>query len=182
MKRCYFSKEHTCENRILIAAHLFNVLLPFGFGLYGVLTNQQDAWLLFGVALCISLILLIPGTLYLIYLYGEYALSSEGITLLYAKKYRLFFPWSSITQICLCTIHKTKGAYKKDHVIWCTVGKIKGGPPNLAPRWNEFEYGFIRFRSVLTMEYTDERLAEFKKYTNREIPDYREMKFVIEEA
>lgn len=173
MQKCYFSEKHTRERWIGIICSLFVSITLIGFGIYTALATEDG--ILFCILLFLGLFFILYGTLYDLYVSREYALSENGITIRYAKRKIVYFPWKCISQICICVIHKGKIEGVKDDVIWCTVGKIKKGPPNMARRWNEAEYGFIHFHSVLTIEYTPERLAEFKKYSNQDIPDYRDV-------
>lgn len=106
----------------------------------------------------------------------EYELSDQGITIQYLGRYRRFYSWSSIRKICVCTLFRTSDRLPGELVIWCTTGKIRKEPPRgNRTSWNTQEYILMHFRSVLTMTYTPERLEEFKKYSKREIPDYRDL-------
>ena len=172
MKKCYYSHKTQWVRPLFDVLIIVTPLLCIGFSI-GVYLNYPEDW---GAALFI--VLLGVGSFFGIgisasYLYGEYTLDSDGITVWYFNRFRFFYPWSSITQICLCTINKHRHEYVHYDVIWCTVGEIRGGPLKLARRWNESEYRCIRSRSVVTIEYTPERLAEFKQYVDRYIPDYR---------
>lgn len=173
MQKCYFSEKPAEGRWIGIICSLFVSITLTGFGVFTSLTTED------GILSCILIFLgiffMLYGILYDLYMSREYELSENGITIRYAKRKTVFFPWKCISQICICRIHQGKVESVRDDVIWCTVGKIKKGPSNMARRWNEAEYGFIHFHSVLTMEYTPERLADFKKYSNRDIPDYRDV-------
>ncbi len=106
----------------------------------------------------------------------EYELSEQGITIQYLEKYKRFYSWDSIRQICICRVFRTNDAIPGELVIWCTAGKIRKEPPKgNRISWNREEYILTHFRSVLLMEYSPERLEEFKRYSKREIPDYRDL-------
>lgn len=173
MEKCYFSPKHTKERWIGIICSLFVSITLTGFGVFTSLTTEDG--ILSYILIFLGVFFMLYGILYDLYMFREYELSENGITIRYAKRKTVFFPWKCISQICICRIHQGKVESVRDDVIWCSVGKIKNGPPNMARRWNEAEYGFIHFHSVLTMEYTPERLADFKKYSNRDIPDYRDI-------
>lgn len=173
MQKCYFSEKHTRERWTCIIFSLFVSITLIGFGIYTAPATESG--ILSGILFFSGLLFIVYGILYDLYMSREYALSENGITIRYGKRKIVHFPWKYISQICICVIHQGKIEGVKDDVIWCTVGTIKKGPPNMARRWNEAEYGFIHFHSVLTMEYTPERLANFKRYSNRDIPDYRDV-------
>lgn len=173
MEKCYFSPKHTKERWIAGIACSFVSITLTGFGIFALLTTEGN--ILACILIFLGVFFALYGILFDLYMSREYSLNEDGILIRYAKRKSVFFPWSRIDQICICVIHQGKIEGVKDDVIWCAVGKIKNGPPNMARRWNEAEYGFIHFRSVLTMEYTPERLADFKKYSNRDIPDYRDI-------
>ena len=174
MDKCYGSQKHKKER---IINYVFTFLVSITLCVIGTVvaisTPESDKHAC--ILLCLGLLILLYGILFDLFMSREYELSENGIYIRYAKMKTVFFPWTCISQICICVIHQGKVEGVKDDVIWCTVGKIKKGPPNMARRWNEAEYGFIHFHSVLTMEYTPERLADFKKYSNRDIPDYRDV-------
>lgn len=108
----------------------------------------------------------------------EYELSDQGITVQYLGKYRRFYPWDSIRNICVCTLFRKSDLELGKLAIWCTAGKIRFEPPKgnaNRTAWNQQEYILMHFRTVLTMTYTPERLEEFRKNSRREIPDYRNL-------
>ena len=172
MEKCYFSAKHKTGRVINYVAALFVSVVCLSLSAYLAITTANSI-IHAGLLLCIGLLMLLFGILFDLYMSREYALSEAGITIRYARRKTVFFPWSRISRICICVIHRGKIEGVEDEVIWCTVGEIKKGPPNMARRWNEAEYGFLHFHRVLTMEYTPERLTDFRKYANREIPDYR---------
>lgn len=172
MKQCYCSHKTQWARPFIVALLIILTLLLIGLAI-GIFLDSPEDW---GVALFVALfgvVFFVVEGIWALYLYGEYTLDSDGITVSYLNRIRFFYPWSSITQICLCTLNKHRHEYAQIDVIWCTIGKIRGGPPKLAGRWNESEYRCIRSRSVVTIEYTPERLTEFQQYVDRYIPDYR---------
>ena len=172
MKQCYWSHKTQWARPLQVALVIILTLLCISVGI-GIFLNSPEDW---GAALFVGLIgvaYFMVGVISASYLFATYTLDSDGITVWYFNRFRLFYPWNSITQICLCTINKHRHEYAQVDVIWCTIGEIRGGPPKMARRWNESEYRCIRSRSVVTIEYTPERLAEFKQYVDRYIPDYR---------
>lgn len=123
--------------------------------------------LIFGV------ILLLYGLLFDVYFTREYELTRQGILVRYAKRVTKLYLWENISQICICSIHRSANGATWDDVLWCTVGRIKKGPPHPSRIWNSTEYSLVHFKSVLTMEFTPERLDEFNMFFTDEIMDYR---------
>ncbi len=108
----------------------------------------------------------------------EYKLCDQGITIQYLGKYRRFYPWESIRNICVCTLFRNSDLQPGKLAIWCTAGKLRFEPPKgnaNRTAWNSDDYIARHLRSILTMDYSPERLEEFEKYSKREIPDYREL-------
>lgn len=171
MDKCYFSKKHRIERIIHIVAMLLYSVILWGISIIPAISTPRSLGLA-AILACLGWAIFLYGIFFNLYMSREYALSEDGITIRYAKRKSVFYPWADVGQICVCTIHQGKIESIKDDVIWCTVGKIKKEPPNLPHIWNVAETGMIHFRDVLTMEYTPERLADFQKYSNRDIPDY----------
>ena len=176
MEKCYFSKKHKQERLIGAIATLFICSVLYSLGFYFLITEEDPT------VHSISLLLVLLGLafttwgiLYDMFMSREFYINEQGITIRYWFGKTHFYPWENISQICLCVIHQGKVESVKDEVIWCTAGPIRKGPPNMARRWNEAEYGFLHFRSVLTFEFTQERLSTFEKYSNQDIPDYRKV-------
>lgn len=172
MKQCYCSQKIQKGRPVLVVLVIFVTLLYLGCSI-GIYLDSPEDWVPALIVALIGIVSFVLLGIAVLYMYGGYTLDSDGITVSYLNRVRFFYPWSSITQICLCTINLNRHEYVHYDVIWCTVGKIRGGPPKLGWLWNETEYRCIRSRSVVTIEYTPERLAEFQQYVDRYIPDYR---------
>lgn len=172
MNKCYFSQRHRRERIVNIVATLFCCITMWIFSVVSAISTPGSLKLTVLLG-CLSWACFLFGICFDLYMSREYALSERGITIRYAKRKLVFYPWESIGHICICVIHQGKIESTNDVVIWCTTGKIKNVPPNLSRYWNIAEYGLMHFRSVLTIEYTPERSADFKKYSNRDIADYR---------
>lgn len=171
--KCYFSKKHRRERIIHIVVMLLCSIILWGISIVPMISKPRSLGLA-AILACFGWAIFLYGIFFDMYMSREYVLSEDGITIRYAKRKFVFYPWVDVGKICVCVIHQGKIEGVKDDVIWCTVGKIQKEPPNLSHRWNIAEYGMIHFRDVLTMEYTSERLADFKKYSNRDIADYRD--------
>lgn len=174
MEKCYFSKKHKHERLIGACATLFVCCGMYSFGFYFLITNDDPAVQSISLLLVfLGVAITIWGILYDMFVSREFSINEQGIIMRYWCGKMHFYPWEQICQICLCVIHQGKVESVRDEVIWCTAGRIRKGPPNMARRWNESEYCFLHYRTVLTFELTPERLSTFQKYSNRNIPDYR---------
>lgn len=125
-----------------------------------------------------SLLFILCGIIEPVEATREYELSDQGITIQYLGKYRRFYPWERIRNICVCTLFRKSDLEPGTLAIWCTAGKLRFEPPKgnaNRTAWNQEEYLSIHFCTVLTMDYSPERVEEFQKYSQREIPDYREL-------
>lgn len=170
MVRCYFSKKHKQERIITGLFALFDTIVPIGLGGYFLRTEADaNVRLLAGGGLALGLMFGLFGIASDLLVTREYAIDTNGITLRYAGRKRVFHPWSQISQICVCVMHPGKLDSVRDEVIWCNLGE----PRKLPPRWKNWEYEVFHFRRVLTVEFTPERLEAFQACSGREIPDYR---------
>lgn len=169
MKKCYFTKK----NRIIRNVCLFCaiacscIMLVISYAFWHEAFEECMFLLAFGV------IVLLYGVLFDVYFTREYKLTKQGIQIRYAKRITKLYLWENISQICICSIHRSANGATWDEVIWCTVGNIKNGPPHPSRNWNSMEYSLVHFKSVLTMEFSPERFDEFKMFYIDEIVDYR---------
>lgn len=180
MKDCYYSRK----NRVLRFFFIVTgVLFGGGFitlGLFTILSYGLEDNM---VALCGVFIILvgffmgIECSLQYRLLSRKYVVDGNGLYVQHTRSQKQFYTWNQISQVCLCDIHKgsNEGANKqiKDTVIWCTVGTIKGEPPDAKRRWNNSHYGIRYFYSVITIEFSEERLSEFERFYGGIISDYR---------
>lgn len=181
MQKCYSSKKNTIIRRFCLITSILLSIFLMGLGVSTWFLEPKPMpdvvairWILFALG---SLILFY-GFLLELQFSREYEICEQGILIRYITGRTRVYPWASINQICLCTIHVSGTGATWDEVIWCTAGKIKKGPPHPSRRWNDTEYGLRYFSSVLTMEYSPERLAEFEKYAPCHIEDYRSMRYI----
>lgn len=142
------------------------LLLPYASG------SAPKRYALLGLGvLLFSLAFAIYEILYIVWLGSEYELCEFGIQMHYTRRMTRLIPWDSVSQIYVCEAHR--GADKRDHVIWCTVGNTKYTQPNMPWYSDSFEFEFMHCRSVITVEFSEERLKAFKQYFKKDIPDYR---------
>lgn len=173
MEKCYFSKKYRMERWINLIGYLFLSLILAGLAA-AVFSKEPGNPAAVAMLLVPALVLFVYGALFVLFLFREYAIDENGITIQYVKRFRVFYPWDSIRKICLCEVHQGKVDSVKSDVIWCSVGEKRKEPPIMPRIYHEIEYEFFHFRTILTMEYTPERLAAFQNFCHREIPDYRE--------
>lgn len=172
MEKCYFSQK----NKVLRYTILFlaviesSVLVTLGLILW---EKSIDIAVLCCILIALGLSINFYGIFRFLILNRGYELNGQGISIQYTKRKKAFYSWDEITQVCICEIHRSANGATSDVVIWCTAGTIINGPPDPARRWNSSEYELSHFRSVLTMEYSPDRLVEFKKFVRGNISDYR---------
>lgn len=176
MKKCYASKKNTI-------IRYSKLILGICFGLFLMAValilwddTDREMMALCGLSFFLGVLSVVYYPCFDILFFREYSLSDEGITIQYAGRKQVLQPWNKVSQICRCEIHRASNGGIWDDVIWVTFGHIKNGPPDDKRRWNNPEYGLLHFRSVLTLEYTPERFAEFQRYAPCEILDYRSVR------
>ncbi len=169
MKKCYYSKKYVMLHRFLYGLVFVcsGTLITLGIWLYSEAPVESCITIFIGLAF------ILYGVLSIVCFDRDYELTEEGIIVQYAKRKKVFYSWECINQICICKIFCSGNHAFETPVIWCTAGNIKHAPPDPKRRWDDSEYLFFHFRSILTMEYTPERLAEFQKYARIEIQDFR---------
>lgn len=177
MEKCYNSKEYTRIRAFCLIGSIVLSIFMSGFGVASWIIDSESVgirWIFF----VSGILLLFYGLTLDLHISREYEITEQGILIRYWKRHTRFYPWDRIEQVCLCSIHRGGNGVTWDEVIWCTAGKIKKGPPHPSRRWNWTEYELRYFSSVLTMEYSPERLAEFEKYAPCHIEDYRSMRYI----
>ncbi len=171
MEYCYFSKVHVFMrwlNRILTTVYvvLFAVVTV-------ILLGEEGAWPTIPLAAVVFAAVIGYGVVFELYYGRKYQLSDKGIAIRYAGRFDRFYPWDSFGKICLCSIHFATRSSHFDQVIWCQTRTVQGGPTAENRKWTSTEYGFLHFGTVLQMEYTPERLAEFRRSAPCRIEDLR---------
>lgn len=167
MVLCYFFPPKRWERITGNVAVLLGSGTLLGLGGYFLVTAEncrREAGVLLGMGLLFGLLGIWNEGL----MTREYAIDTEGITLRYWKRKTVFYPWSQISKIYAYERHAGSA---RDEVIRCTIGEPTKAPQGIAHHWSGYE--FFRFRRVLTVEYTPERLEAFKLCSGRDVPDYR---------
>ena len=165
MVRCFHSRRYRIEQAAGRILTLLETVMVAGLGVYFLVT-REDCRREAGALLALGVLIGLYGILSDLINTREYSIDTEGITLRYWKRKTVFYPWSSVSQIC---VFAYQAGNARGDVIRCIIGK----PPKNPRKVLRSPSVFFRFRSVLTMEYTPERLEAFRLCSGRDIPDCR---------
>lgn len=165
MVRCFHSERYRTEQVTGRVLCFLETVVVAGLGVYFLVT-AKDCRREAGALLVLGVLIGLYGILSDLVATREYAIDSGGITLRYWKRKTVFYPWSSVSQI---GVFAYQAGSARGDVIRCIIGK----PPKDSRKILRSPSPFFRFRSVLTMEYTPERLEAFRLCSGRNIPDYR---------
>lgn len=177
MDYCYHLDRYRGQARICFGiAVLFLVISAvWVYTLFGARTLSTAAQCALGamVSLGIGILTLMA----FLEMGRKYVLSENGITLQYPFRFNAAYTWDQLSGIGICNVHYTNDDPPKYlTVIRCVVGPEKNGPGKGEGWWTSSYYSTVRFRRIITIAYTDERLEEFKKVCPLEIVDYRGIK------
>ena len=176
MKACYYSKKNRILRCLLLIVGILFCVGLITCGFFIILAYRSDDIV---IVLCGAFIILVGvfmGVECLLQyrlLNRKYMVDTSGLYVQHTASKKQFYSWDRISQVCLCNIHRGTVDEIKDSVIWCTVGSIRWGPPDAKRRWNNPHYGIRYFHSVVTIEFSEERLLEFERFYSRNIADYR---------
>jgi hypothetical protein len=107
----------------------------------------------------------------------KYTLSETGVTLQYPFGFSATYTWDRLSEVGICNVHYTNDDPPKYlTVIRCVAGPEKNGPSKGEGWWTTSYYSTVRFRRIITITFTNERLKELKKVCPLEIVDYRGIK------
>ena len=180
MKDCYYSrKSRILRYSLLIVGVLFFIGLT-ACGLFIIFIRGLEDKIIIPcgiIMIAVGILMIVETSLQYHLLNRKYMVDTAGLYVQHTASKKQFYSWEQISQVCLCDIHKgsNEGANEqvKDTVIWCAVGTTKGGPPDAKRRWNNSHYGIRYFYSVITIEFSEERLSEFERFYSGVIEDYR---------
>lgn len=176
MKTCYFSRKNKHARYLLL---IVGTLSFFGLATYGLFImfayRLEDR-----IIIPCGLLMIAVGTFMAIecsfqyrLLNRKYMVDSTGFYVQHIHRNTQCYPWNQILEVCLCNIHQGSHEGINDTVIWCVVGAIKEGPPSVKRRRTSTYYGIRHFYSVITIELSEERISEFKRFYSGSIADYR---------
>ena len=165
-------KKRTSESTVLyLIAFLGLGMVAIFTGIFLLTLHEEpflrnaligSAAILFGFAYTTN------GVLSLIWSLREYDLNERGIEIRYLKRKVILYPWQSITKICVWK-HNSSGMYHE--YIWCAVGNPKRWYPQL--RNPNSLYEMLHWRTIISVEFSQERLDAFKQYFHGTVQDYR---------
>lgn len=180
MKDCYYSRKNRILRCSLLIVGVFSHIGLTAYGLFIIIIHGLEDKIIIPCGIIIiaaGILMIVEASLQYHLLNRKYMVDISGLCVQHTTSKKQFYSWEQISQVCLCDIHKgaNEGANEqfKDTVIWCTVGSIKWGPPDAKRRWNNPHYGIRYFRSVVTIEFSEERLSEFERFYGGVIEDYR---------
>lgn len=177
MQYCYnFSRYREQEWQALGLTVIFlYMFLECAYSLFRIRNLLQGIVCVGGMAFSFgfSLIMLMAY----LEIYRKYSISQEGITLSYPFSITVTHTWRELSEIGICKVHyTTRGPVEYLTAIRCVIGEEKNGPKNGHGLWADSYYSIIHFRKIITIIYSEERLAEFKQVCPFEIIDYRGIK------
>ena len=169
MEKFYFSKEYFIYSCINMVGGLLSGAVCAIVGTLTIKSNLLGSWVLFAL----SFFMIAHTILFVIFLNRKYAVSDRGIAVQYANRYTIFYPWEKIQLVCLGITHRSGTGTTQDTVIWCTTKLTGYLPPTKVHRHTSWEYDYLHYRSIITIEFTEERYAQFASYYQQNITDYR---------
>ena len=175
MKDCYYSRKNkSVRCFLLICSAFFGGITIYGLFIIFAYSTEDSMIIPYGLLMIsVGVFAIIEVLLQYRLLNRKYKVDSTGLYIQHSRNNQQFYPWKHIYQVCLCNIHQGSHERVYDTVIWCVVGAIKEGPPDIKQRWKSPHYGIWHFHSVITIEYSAERLSEFNRFYRRSIADYR---------
>ena len=176
MKDCYYSKKNKVVRWLLLILGVVFGGTSITFGLFIILAYRLEARIIIPCGLlmiAVGICLAIECTLQYWLLNRKYKVDSMGLYVQHTRNNKQFYSWHQMQEVCLCNIHQGSHEGIYDTVIWCVVGTIKEDPPNIKRHRNNPYYGIRHFRSLITIEYSEERFSEFKRFYGGSNSDYR---------
>lgn len=125
--------------------------------------------ILAGVTICLAILSLALGWVFLSSGMARYRFTSSGLHAKYPFRRYKFIPWSDFQQICICYAAFTTRGEKKANTVICCVRK--GEKKNIYGRWktdNPFHY-----QSVICIDYSPELHAGLMEKCQSEVADLR---------
>ena len=109
----------------------------------------------------------------------KYCIDENGLILSYPFGRVKVFCWSDISEVGICKVHYAARSDAHKVAIRCAIGIEEEGPSHAKTAresWQSLAYEVIHHKSVVSIYYTDERLAEFEKVCPVPIKDYTYLK------
>jgi hypothetical protein len=169
MEKCYYSRKYYVYSWINLICGL---LVGSTIILISLLIRNEDQ-LYCGILFALGSAVIVYIGLFIVFLNRKYEVNERGITIQYADRYAVFYPWENVQSACVGITHRSGTGATQDVVIWCTTKKRKCLPPIESRRHTSWEYDFYHCNSVITIEFSEDRYDEFAYYYQENIPDYR---------
>lgn len=174
MRSCYFSKRYSIYRKV---NYIFGTFLGCFVFLLGIFLKDVG-WTWRCVVTASGVTIIAYTGMFAAFMSRKYDLSEKGITIEQTYRRTVVHPWEKIQFVCVCVTHRSGTGTTQDTVILCSTRKFAhpfSADVRLRTSW---EYDFLHSNSVITIEYSEERLEEFAFYYQKFIPDFR--KCVIE--
>lgn len=109
----------------------------------------------------------------------KYSVDQTGITVSYPFGYTMKYEWDKFVQIAVCRVHMKARSHKEKTAIRFTTSTESNGPHNAKyanEKWSSELYEILHWKSVLSIEYSEERYKEIASNCPNPILDYRYLK------
>lgn len=124
--------------------------------------------------------LFIPIPAYMAYVSArKYRINESGLVLRYPFGKEKLYPWDQLYEVALCKVHYASWGDNHIPAIRCVLREEVHGPKNAKTAresWQSMNYEFLHHKTVVSIYYTPERLAEFQRLCPYHITDYRDLK------
>ena len=139
--------------------------------LYVLFTEIEFAFLVIPLASGPAIYCMLLGWVEISSDLARYSFEVDGLKVKYPLRAEQVIPWNDFQQVCVCYAYYVKGdrGHRAEPVICCVK---KGEKKNSCGHWktdNPF-----RYKSVITILYSDELYEGIKERCPYEVPDLRE--------
>lgn len=110
----------------------------------------------------------------------EFCFSEQGLTISYFGLWKTQYSWDDFSEIAICKLRYSQ-RFRWIHKVGIrfAVGYEPNGPQfakEADEPWSTDAYEFRHWRTIITIEFSEERLAELRRFCPREVRDYRNLK------
>ena len=109
----------------------------------------------------------------------KYCVGETGLIISYPLGITSVFRWDEISEVALCKVHYAAGCDAHKVAIRCSIGSEDSGPSKAKfarESWQSVTYEVFHYKSIVSIYFTPERLAEFENFYPHHIKDYRHLK------
>lgn len=174
MNYCYHYNRYRGQEKICLGVSALFGLMFCGWAVSLFRASTVTAGAVSALVMLVSLGLVWITVMAYLEMCRKYSVSEAGLTVIYPFGIKVTYAWNALSEIGLCKVHYT-GADPVEYLaaIRCVVGEERNGPAKGYGWWADSLYGVFRFRKIITVTYTAERLDEFRQMCPFEITDYR---------